>query len=542
MINVLIVDDEYSIREGIKNNISWAEYGLRVCGTAASGFEALELVDKEMPEIIILDIRLSDMDGLEVLEVVKEKYPHIKVILISGHDDFEYAQKAIELDAFSYILKPIDDKKLLAKIIDAKKIIEDQFNKIKSDENLNKQLKKNIPILKDIFLNQIVTGKLTDLQTMKERSEFLGIELSMSQYTVLVLELQDDNLVSKRSEYDKNMLKLAVINHLESMLGKTFSHYSFNLVNNIGVIIQGDNIDRTLLKNTCVEFKDYVNKSMGLLITIGLGRIHEGIHGIPFAFREALDALEYKLLLGCNVVIDIENIQVSQVNEKTVFAEDVFEDTIKKLEDDLIYSLKTLNRKKVAQITDNIVATLGETLRINIEKTDRLIFLMSFFLTKLLLTLDIKIEKFFDQGNEIYDDLRNLETIDQFGEYINRFFDKVMNILQNKQESKNSFLVSKAIEYIKENIYNDISLTKTADAIYISPNYLSRIFKQEMNETFIEFVTNSKMTEAKELLKNTNYKIYEIADMLKYKDVNHFTRVFKRVFSVTPTDYRELTN
>ena len=174
MINVLIVDDEYSIREGIKNNISWAEYGLRVCGTAASGFEALELVDKEMPEIIILDIRLSDMDGLEVLEVVKEKYPHIKVILISGHDDFEYAQKAIELDAFSYILKPIDDKKLLAKIIDAKKIIEDQFNKIKSDENLNKQLKKNIPILKDIFLNQIVTGKLTDLQTIKERSEFLN--------------------------------------------------------------------------------------------------------------------------------------------------------------------------------------------------------------------------------------------------------------------------------------------------------------------------------------------------------------------------------
>ena len=215
MINVLIVDDEFAIREGIKNTFKWHEYGLRVCGTASSGFEALELIEKNTPDIIILDIKLADIDGLEVLEVIREKYSNIKVILISGYDEFEYAQKAIELDAFSYILKPIDDKKLFSKILEAKKIIEDQFNKIRSDENLNKQLKESIPILRDIFLNQIASGKLSDVNIIKDKAEFLGIELNMCQYTAMVLELQNYKSDDKISEYDKSMLKLAVENSLK---------------------------------------------------------------------------------------------------------------------------------------------------------------------------------------------------------------------------------------------------------------------------------------------------------------------------------------
>jgi len=226
MVNVLIVDDEFTIREGIKNAFNWDEHGLKVCGTASGGFEALELIEQKTPNIIILDIKLMDIDGLEVLEVIKEKYSNIKVILISGHDDFEYAQKAIELNAFSYILKPIDDKKLFSKILEAKRIIEEQFNKIKFDESLNKQLKESIPVLRDMFLNQIASGRLSDIQVIKDRAEFLGIEFNMCQYTALVLQLHDDKNGDIRSEYDRNMLKLAVENRMKNTLQKVFKYYS----------------------------------------------------------------------------------------------------------------------------------------------------------------------------------------------------------------------------------------------------------------------------------------------------------------------------
>jgi len=539
MINVLIVDDEYTIREGIKNTFKWDEYGLKVCGTASSGYEALELIEKYTPEIVILDIKLMDIDGLEVLEVIREKYSNIKVILISGYDEFEYAQKAIELNAFSYILKPIDDKKLFSKILEAKNIIEDQFNKIRSDENLKKQLKDNIPILRDIFLNQIASGKLSDENIIKDKAKFLGIELDMPQYAALVLELQNYKNDGEISEYDKSMLKLAVENSLKNMFQCMFKYYSFNIDNNIGVLIQGNEINRKLLVKKCTELKDHVNKSIGLMLTIGLGKIHEGIKGISLAFREALNALEYKILLGNNVIIDIENINT---NEKNLLIGNIFEDTINKMENDLIYSLKIFDREKVWQITHKIIVALEETLRANIEESEHLIFLLSFFITRILFALNIRIEDFFNHGNEIFDDLKNLQTINQFEEYLNRLFERVICELQNRQNSNNSFLIKKAIEYISRNIYNDISLTKTADALYISPNYLSRVFKQEMNETFIEYVTTVKMNEAKKLLKNSNYKIYEIADMLKYKDVNHFTKVFKKVFGVTPMEYRELAD
>jgi len=538
MINIMIVDDELTIREGIKSTFQWEKYGLLVCGTAASGTDALYLIDETAPDIIILDIKMSDMSGLEVLEIVRNKYPNIKVILISGHDDFEYAQKAIELNAFCYVLKPIDEKKLLEKILAAKKVIEEQFLKIKSDESLNKRLKEGLPALRNVFLHQLLKGKLADMKTIKEKSDFLEINLNMPEHAAVIFDLQNEGSHANRNEYEKSLMKLAVINAAENIFGKVFHYNCFDCEESMGIIIQGFKIKRSALKNTCWCFKEYVNNTLGLIMTLGIGGIHEGIQNIPLSYKEAVDALEYKLILGRNEIIDIEKIEEYF---KKDYAESSLEETIKENEASLINALKVFNKVKIASIIDDVISSLREAIKINVKKTDRLTFLLSFFLTKILLALDIGIEKFFDLGNDTYNDMKKLETIEEFKEYINCFLSNVMSELMQREISNNGFLVNKAMEYIHENVYSDISLTGTANSIYINPNYLSKIFKQEINESFIEYVTKIKMNEAKKLLKSSNLKVYEIADMLRYKDVNHFTKIFKRYMSVTPSEYRELS-
>ena len=130
--------------------------------------------------------------------------------------------------------------------------------------------------------------------------------------------------------------------------------------------------------------------------------------------------------------------------------------------------------------------------------------------------------------------------MDDLEKYIINCFDKILNELREKNKRHNSFLVNKAIEYINKNLYNDITLVKVADYLTTHPNYLSKIFRRETGESFVEYVIKAKMNEAKILLKNGNNKVYEIANMLNYKDVGHFARTFKRIFGVSPSEYRQL--
>lgn len=538
MVNILIVDDEQTIREGIRSSIDWGKYGISICDAVDNGFMALNIIERDSPEIVITDIRMSDMNGLELLQIVKEKYPMIKVILISAYNDFQYAQKALELNAFYYLLKPIDSEKLLQKVLEAKNSIQIQYEKIKLDLQLNNRLKSSIPILRDNFFKQLINGKISDTKIINERMDFLKVDLKGPQYLSLILQIDEGYHNKTTSEYDKNLFKLAVMDTSEELFkGESYNCVAFNLEDTIGLIIHGEELNRFCIQSTCKTLQQWANNSIGLSLTISMGKIHSNFTGIPISYREALDALEYKLIIGRNEIIDIEEIYK---NEGIRFSKINFQELLNTASDRLSNSIKTSNYDSINAIIDEIIANFEQVVRANIKDAESLLFILCFFLTKSLISLDINFEKLSSIDVDLFNELKKLATIGEIKAYIHKYIDTIIVELNKTQTSHNSFLINKAIESINSNLYTDVSLTGVAKSVYVNPNYLSKIFKQETGKSFIEYVTEMKMNEAKKLLKTSHHKIYEIADMLQYRDVNHFTKVFKKVYGVSPTEYREL--
>ncbi len=534
MNKVIIVDDEPAIREGIKNIINWEQFGMEVSAVAGSSAEALEKIDHSPPDILILDICLDGMDGLEILEIVRHKYPNVYVILISGYDEFEYARRAIDLNAFCYMLKPIDVGQLGQKLLQIREKIEQKFSQLKKDKELNERLKESIPIIREHLFHKIIKGKNINLDLITGKADFLGINLKAEEYLVIVVE---PNLSENKSEYDKNLTKYAVMELCEDAFSDGYRCYSFELGDNIGFLVCGENIELSQIKDISCGIIQKINQSLSASVTIGIGSITKEITSVTHSYNEAVSALEYKILMGLNRVIDSESI-LNSANRR--LERNLIRELFNKRKEELKYALKTMNQEMVQSICSDITNTLERSLKENIRNFNRDLLQLSNSLNEVVIGLDINIDKVFSGGYDLYGSFKRLETIEKISCCLQEFFQAILEEIRHRQNISNSFYINKARDYIEKNLYGELSLSSMADYLYVSSNYLSRIFKQEVGESFIEYVIRKKMLEAKRLLESSTYKVYEIADELNYKDVNYFTKTFKKAFGVTPTEYREL--
>lgn len=534
MIKVIIVDDEITIREGIKKAIDWERYGMEVSAVAGSSAEALDCIEQFLPDIIILDILLDGMDGLEILDIVRHKYPNVYVILISGYDEFEYAQRAIELSAFCYLLKPIDEEQLKQKLGQIREDIDRKLDKLKKDKELNERLKESLPVIREHLFYEIIRGKNIHLDKIYEKSEFLGVDLNAKQYAVIILEL---HIPENKSEYDKNLIKYAAMEKCENAIAGLYKCYSFNLRENIGILICTDKIDLSHVKEICQGIINGINNLLSVPVTIGIGSVYHEITSIVYSYKEAVDALEYKALMGLNQAIDSDSIYRS-ANKK--YERNPVKELFSKRMNELKHALKTMNSEVLSTISSDIALALEDSLKNNIRNFSKDLLQLSNSLNDVIISLDINIENIFHNETDLYGVFRKLKTIEKITDYLKDFFERVLEEVKSRQKDSNSFYVNKAKSYIDKNLYGELSLSNVADNLYVSSNYLSRIFKQEVGESFIEYVIRGKMHEARRLLETSTYKVYEIANELNYKDVNYFSKTFKKIFGVTPSEYREL--
>lgn len=537
MIDVLIVDDEKKIREGISKNIDWAAHGINICGAAAGGLEALDMIDMYMPGIVITDISMSDMDGLELLEVINQTYPTVKVILISGYKEFEYARKAIALKAFSYLTKPINSQILIDKVLDAKDEIEKRISEVKINDVIRKKLRENILVVRDSFFTTLMEGRLRNRADIESRGDFLEINLNFSQFLVCVMAFEMGGSIRNKNFYDISFYKAAIMSKTEEKIGDMYKCYVFNMEERIGIMICSDLIEKSLLTDRLEQVKNWVNNNMGLSLSVGVGNVSGSIEKISLSYRTAIDAIKYSVILGKNVIIDSD--KIAETTKEKIAMED-FESIMSNNEDILTSSLKTGDRHMVRVCLDEIFLSVGQIVRNDIRQKERVVFLLAFYLTKILFSLEIQSHQYYGNESELYVVMNSMTSMDDIRNFMMDFYKEAMNEIEKNNKSHNSYLISQALKFI--DVYQDSSVTlvSVAERLQIHPSYLSKIFRQETGESFSEHLIKNKMNSARHLLKTTNQKVYEVANSIGYKDVAHFTKLFKKFYGVSPTEYRNL--
>lgn len=535
MLKVFLVEDEIVMREGIKNNISWEEEGFEFVGEASDGELAYPLIQKTQPDILITDIKMPFMDGLELSCLVRQELPDTKIIILSGYDEFEYAQEAISIGITDYLVKPIAGAKLLEAVKKVGKLVQEEQQQRLFLKTFEQERLENIQLSRQKLFRSLASGKRPVSELLKEGRE-IGLDLVADRYNIVLLQIFSDHQVEGYSE-ERNAAEQAIEKMTEKM--KNILMVELGL-EGWGFIIKETDEARSV-EQTLDEFLEKLQEMIGTYEGIeyfaGVGRAVARLSELNRCFEEANRAFAYRYLRTWNQVIYSEkepgNASVDEnLNLSALNVEKMDRKSVEQF-------LKTGLRGEAHHFIDEYFASLGEKNIQSLLLRQYVTMDMYFAAVAMLEQLGYDRAELVHRCGDFQTMTTVFSTVEQTKEYLQGVFESAVDLREAVSQKKYSSLLKDARAYIERNYdQEDISLNKAAASVNLSPNHFSTIFNQETGQTFIEFLTEVRMERAKELLRSTSMKMSEIAFAVGYKDAHYFSYLFKKTQDCTPREYR----
>lgn len=534
-IKVFLVEDEIVIRQGIKNNINWQQEGFAFVGEASDGELAYPLIQNTKPDILITDIKMPFMDGLELSRLVKKELPDIKILVLSGYNEFEYAKEAINIGITDYLLKPITGAKLLEVVKKIAKTIEEEWRQKQFLAAYQKEQAENGQLARQKLFGRLVSGKYPVSALLEEGHE-IGMELAATQYNIVLFQ------VSTGEEAENYSDELNRITAEMEALAENMQRV---------ILIDRGGLEgfAFLLKGTkecSVEellpvFLEQLEKIMDAYPAVeyfgGVGVTVERLSDLKVCFAKAGHAYAYRYLWERNQIVtgEVEKEPKMVDGELSLGALNV-----KNLKQNVVERfLATGLSEEVPDFVDGYFHSLGE------QNMQSMLF-RQYITMDAYITAAGMVEKLGYDSAVIVKECGDFNSMaDVFGSidhsvsYLKHVLETAICLREAVSQKKYARLLEDAREYIRQNFRNeDISLHTVAASVNLSPNHFSTIFSQETGRTFVEYLTWVRMEKAKELLRNTTMKTSDIAFAVGYRDAHYFSYLFKKTQECTPREYR----
>lgn len=532
LYTVLLVDDEPEIREGIIQKIDWNKYGFEIIGSAENGRDALEQAELKQPDVVMTDIMMPFMDGLRLGEELMEKMPSVKLIFFSGADDFEYVQRALQLKAIEYVLKPIDAIEFSETLTKLKAILDQEYEDKRNVENLRQHYIDSIPVLREQFLTGLLDGRI-DQEQLEKKCGIGQIDLDAVGYTVglLWLEPNQEDIIKKLfRNHDEALVPTTLKQMTDEMMppyGKVVSCYYGDMVGVVGNFYKERDIYRFIegLNQVCKSMK----RVYGLTVTAGIGTACQSPMELRYAKKEAQTALSYRISLGGGQAIFLGDVEP----EKNAFLQFQGHD-----EAELVAAIKLGNDEDIHDQVDYIIERLRKY-TLTIDQLNVYVIEIKLSFLKLLQYYDKKPEHLFETP-DVFQATEHMTSLDELRSWMLAKSLKMSNLIKESRVTNQSAITTKAKAYVNDNYSNaELSVDLLSQTLHVSPSYFSSLFKKETGISFINYLTNVRMEKAIELLDNTDDKSYIIAEKVGYPEANYFSYVFKKHFGVSPQRYRK---
>lgn len=535
MLKVFLVEDEVVMRNGIKNNIPWEQEGFEFVGEASDGELAYPLIKREKPDILITDIRMPFMDGLELSRLVKKELPQIKIIILSGYNEFDYAKTAISIGVTDYLLKPISSAKLLEAVKKVGDMIEKEQDNVRLMERYEKEMEENILQEKHKLWGALASNRLSTIELL-EKGQRLGMDFTASAYMVFLFKLmQEGDATGCSDELNRASEKV------NSLSGSWKKVLSFDRSpEGWAFLIKGES-EAEVLENFAETKKELLN-----LVAVypkveyfgGLGSIVQRIGDIQNSYKEAARAFSSRFFLDANQIADSAEM-VSLYNEEDGKI-DVSKMLSKKREHELVEKFfKNGTVEEVDSFLDELFQSIGEQNCKSLLYRQYVVMDLFFCATDFLGNLEISTEELPEECRDINQIVEKAGNAQSLRHQIGILFSETMILRDGHSKKKYSKLLEDAKAFIDENYrHDDMSLNMVAAQVNISPSYFSTIFSSEMGQTFVEYLTHVRLEKAKELLMCSNMRTAEIGYEVGYKDSHYFSYIFKKVVGCSPKEYR----
>lgn len=624
MYKLLLVDDEEDVREGLLREMDWESCGYEVIGTADNGREAIDMMERLRPDVVVTDIQMPFMNGLQLAEWIRQSEPTTKIVILTGYDEFEYAQKAIRLHIDEYVLKPFSAQELsevLNKVCDK---MNDEMEARNNLQVLKEHMRRTTPILREVFLRSLLTERMISHE-IEQKLDTYNLTLTGSNYMVGVISIEisfshhptrepqspsplthqsvhqslsqtvegaqsapqplmrttgnvqstnrrpllqavehaelahqlssrtDEQPHESHSSRDLSIMRYAVCNIADEIMSR--AELGMALIHNDEVVVLAieqehhshtkESFSQQVMK-CCEEIRQAGMRYAKVQVTIGIGSVVEQLSELSYSYQDARYALDYRMVLGTERLIWIDDVEV---RNPSVLRFDELQERA------LLRCLKVGTEEELTETMDQLFGSLAEC-HVSISVSDVQLYLMEMLLTMMKVARDagVELEAAAQQWNRrvfggparsatslsLFDEVRRMRHAQEARQWMTELCAHLMQHIVKDRQTSYQKLVEDAVTYVREHYADsEMSIAKVCGHLHISMGYFSGIFKKETKMTFNNYLLQLRMERAKELLRTSDWKTFEIAEHIGYPDANYFSYSFKKHVGLSPKEYRK---
>ncbi len=524
MYKVMIVDDEQFILDGLRAIIDWEEYNLSVSACALDGEEAFSFFTRQYMDIVITDITMPRMNGLDLIRKIKKINSDVKFIILSGYSDFQYVKEGIKLGIENYLLKPINVEELTSTLTNT-------INKIETSINQELYSKNDLNILRNNILYRWATNNI-DAQELTERAALLNLNLKYLYYTVSSIKL-----LFPFDEHDirNNKKKSKLVSQALKICAATTDYHQdlicfCDLVGDLVFIScrNSQNGQEKMLSMVLNQVKEILNSKLHLNLFITVGRNYKSYLNVYKSYWETKELQNYLLLLTENQIIHYDEVK-SLTENNSVITELDFK-SFSKL-------LISKNTTVIFQFIDELFAKLQSSITTTPSDIQNCAIKILLIINRLAEELNLPSNTSKHDYKKLFSNLLKLQSIEQI---IKSVKDEIIKFNESltMEDLQMTPVIRQILNYINSNYASELSIKTLSQKLNINPTYLGQLFQKETGELFSNYVNELRIKKAKELLLTTNLKTKKIASRVGYSDVNYFYKKFKQYTGLSPTELR----
>lgn len=543
MLKIFLAEDEVIVRETIKRMIPWEELGFELVGEAADGEMALPLLIRQKPDLLITDIKMPFMDGLTLAKLAKKELPELKIVILSGYDDFNYAKQAISIGVEEYLLKPITKNALIERLSEIRSRYEHEKTQKEYYEKFQREMQVYEKNSNRDFFEALVCGSM-DMMEVYKKAEKLGLDIVAEAYNILIFTMNSEEDFSGQkegySEWEAESLEM-----LEDFFSDNTSAMLFRCnIFSYGVLIKGQK--ETIDENTrsCIdEIKKILDrKEQKRQWFVAVGESVERLSQLQKSYHSASRAFSQRYLYGENILYYDE---MELMEHRSGQADTNDNAYLKNVDVNALNPaiLQKFLSNGLQEETENFVKdyfyAIGQEPMESLVFRNYVILNVRFSVLSFLKSLGCDTEEMEPENTEeiLAESGKNIESAIT---YAKKMISQAITIRDQNSGNKNRSILKNAVDFIDEHYMDeDISLNTAANVANVSSNHFSALFSQNMGQTFIEYLTTLRMNKAKELLRCTGMRSSEIAGEVGYKDAHYFSYLFKKTQGMTPSEYRK---
>ncbi|MDR4888377.1 response regulator [Fredinandcohnia sp. QZ13] len=533
MYKVMLVDDDYPVLQLLSEVIEWDQLGVTLKSMHENGASAFESALAEMPDILITDIGMPKMNGIELTQKLKERNPNLQVAILSCHADFEYAHQALRLQVQDYLVKDTFVPEELSELIRKfKKNLDEKTNKALKEIELKQVFNQNKESIKERFIRKVIDSSALNENEWLTEAKTFGLDFGKTGYIGAIAMIHHFQVLKEQFK-SEDALTFAINNVVSEVVGKFWRdsvHFQLGARQFYIFIPSSLKLKRSSISNVkeCLRsIQQSINKTLNISLSFVIG---EGCSTM----------LEFKreLVLLQNSEHQSFYLEPGEIIERMEVLEAPSEDLFSK------YDEAAVQMRELIMLRDQDSITRFVSKWISFLKQRQFPpELVKEWVLKLVLDLRIKLSalQFFRAQQTVesqYEEILEVKFLSELESWLMDNFHSIISIVNEVYEQTRRKEILDAFKYVAMNLEKKISLEEVSGHLYLNPSYFSRLFKKEVGETFVEYVTKIKINRAKELLEQTTDSVGKICDRLGYDNQSYFIKIFKKNVGVTPIEYR----